>query len=134
MRECFHPGLPVVVASDSPVEPYSTIFEDDGETAYFHAYDRRPLAEQILDAVHIYNVSAVVDHSLESVVEIIWSDDGLKSALLINDYPHAVFDFTTKRGYCRTNFPNFQRTDEGGGMKDSHEWDEAVMEHFCMAE
>jgi hypothetical protein len=41
----------------------------------------------------------------ESEVEILWSADRLKSALLINHLAYAVFDFFARRGYCRTNFP-----------------------------
>ena len=35
MQGRFTPGVPSYVASDSPSKPYSTVFEDDGETCYF---------------------------------------------------------------------------------------------------
>ena len=59
----------------------------------------------MLDAVHIYNVANVVDSDRESTAEIIWSSDGLKAALLINDVPHAVIDFAAECSYCKTGFP-----------------------------
>ncbi len=130
----FSPGEPFVIATDSHIEPYSTVFEDDGETAYFYAYDRRLTANQILDAVHIYNVSAVVDRQTDSVAEIVWSEDGLKSALLINDHPHAVFDFAAKRGYCRNDFPNFRPAADGVWDTSTHQWDDAVMRFFRRSE
>ncbi len=58
---------------------------------------------------------------------ILWSGDGIKCALLINAYPHAAFDFEAKRGYCRTNFPNFPKTSAGCWDSSDHHWsDEAI--------
>jgi hypothetical protein len=128
VQQRFRPGITVVFAAESPTEHFSTVFEDDGETGYFYAHDRRTEEGQILDAVHIYNVSAVLDRQIESVAEIVWSDDGLKSALLINDYPHAVFDFAAKRGYCRNDFPNFRPVVHGEWDTRTHQWDDAVMQ------
>ena len=91
------------MASDSPKSSFSGVFEDDGETAYFYAYDRAN--PQILDAVHIYNVANVVDRHRESEVEILWSSDGLKAGLLINGYLHAVLNFEIRKAYSRNNFP-----------------------------
>ena len=124
----FRPGEEVFIASDSSTGTYSTVFEDNGETGYFYAYDRQ--FNSILDAVHIYNVSSVIDRHLNSVAEIVWSEDGLKSALLINRYPHAIFDFAAKRGYCRTNFPNVRPATHGRWKQSTHQWDDAVMRFF----
>lgn len=106
MAAVFTPGEETFYASDSPTSSFSGVFEDDGETGYFYAYDRAaPDDARILDACHIYNVANVVDSDRASEVEVIWTDDGLKAALLINDYAHAVIDFVARRAYCRTNFP-----------------------------
>ena len=43
--------------------------------------------------MHIYNVASVTDKDKASTVRIGWTADGCKVVLLINDYPHAVFDF-----------------------------------------
>ncbi len=81
----------------------------------------------ILDAVHIYNVKNIVDRDKPSILCIVWSEDGNKCALLINDYPHAAFDFVAKRGYCRTNFPNFSHPGKDGWLRSDHSWsDDAV--------
>ena len=102
----FTPGEETFYPSDSPSSSFSGVFEDDGQTGYFYAYDRSaPEDARILDACYIYNVANVLDHDRTSEVEVIWTIDGLKAALLINDYPHAVIDFRAKRAYCRTNFP-----------------------------
>ena len=85
-------GTPTFIPQDSPDSRYGAYFEDDGETGYFYAVDM--LAQQkILDAVHIYNVRGVVDRDKPSQVRIVWSEDGSKCALLINNYLHAAFDF-----------------------------------------
>lgn len=105
MIERFRPGSDTWIASDSPSSQYSGVFEDDGETAYFYAYDRGNPEQPILDAVHIYNVSNVVDRDRESEAEIVWSRDGLKAGLLVNGQLHAVLDFEARAGYCLNNFP-----------------------------
>jgi len=59
----------------------------------------------ILDALHMYGAEDVTDAHLPSTVQVVWSGDGMKSLMLINNYPHAVFNFEDKRGYCKFNFP-----------------------------
>ena len=125
--QTFKPGDRVTFASDSPTHPYNAFFEDDGETGYFYAMNVDRSENMILDAVHIYNVANVSDRQRLSSLSIVWSNDGLKCALLINDYPHAAFDFAAKRGYCRTNFPNFPTTTTDCWPSSDHSWsDEAV--------
>ncbi len=51
------------------------------------------------------NVQNIIDVYRSLLFQIIWSSSGLKGALFINNYPHAVFDLENRRGYCRTNFP-----------------------------
>ena len=110
----------------SPMNELVTVFEDDGTTGYFYARDQSGSGNPILDTLHIYNVSDVAGVRRPSLVEIIWSKDGLKSALVINNYVHAVFDFESKRGYCRTGFP----PPETEWTRHSHEWDDAVLKLF----
>jgi hypothetical protein len=128
VRERLTVGRPIVIAAQSVSDSLGTLFEDDGVTGYFYAV-RLP-DHEILDAVHIYNAASVVDRDREWEVEIIWSSDGLKSALLINQYAHAVFDFSAKRGYCRTDFPNSLRTEDDGWHTEFHLWDDTVMKSF----
>ncbi len=123
----FQPGDNSFVAEDSPGGHHSAFFEDDGDTGYFYAVDLARTDHRILDAVQIYNVANVVDKARPSSLEIIWSEDGLKCALLINGYPHAAFDFAAQRGFCRTNFPNFPDQSEGCWSQSDHSWsDDAV--------
>ena len=111
-------GTPIVIEAPGPNRRYTVIFEDDGDTGYFYAVDPAKDPEPIQDAVQIYNVQAVTDRAIPSVVEIVWSSDNLKAELLINKQPHAVFDFAAKQGYCRSGFP----TSHGEWSKAGHTW------------
>jgi hypothetical protein len=119
----FTPGYETWYACDSPVAAFTVIFEDDGETACFYAYDRAN-ESRILDAVQIYAVHSVVDKNMESVAEIVWSADGMKAALFINGYPHAIVNFAERSSYCRTGFPT-PPSDWGRGR-----WSEDLLEWF----
>lgn len=50
----------------------------------------------------------------------------MKAGLFINRYPHAIFDFTAKRGYCRTNFPPPSK--EWSSFYENHEWDDNAVD------
>ena len=119
-------GKPVVVDGLSPVTRFAVVFEDDGDTGYFYGLDTTRKDNRILDALHIYDVKGVTDGDVPSVVQIMWSTDGLKSALLINKYPHAIFDFEAKRAYCRTAFPPPIESWSAEG----HEWDDKALGLF----
>ncbi len=125
-QETINVGEEKSIFGESHKGRFATVFEDDGETGYFYALDAEKSDNQICDAVHIYNIKDVVDKDIPSKIEIVWSEDGLKSALLINDFPHAVFDFSAQRGYCRTNFPP---SDENW-TKFEHEWTDEAFELF----
>lgn len=126
-EEIFKPGKNVFLASDCPGSSYSAAFEDDGETGYFYALDRAGPEQMILDAVHVYNVANVSDRDRSSSLSIVWSEDSMKCALLINGYAHAAFDFRAKRGFCRTNSPNFPNSQPGYWDSSDHAWsDEAI--------
>ena len=86
---------------------YGVVFEDDTDTGYFYAIQLDPETggQQILDAVHIYNIEDIPENERDGVVKIIWSTNWLRCALIINSYCHAVFDFENQGGYCRNEFP-----------------------------
>jgi hypothetical protein len=133
-EEVFLVGTPTIIPHDSPDGHHSAFFEDDGETGYFYALDLSRTPDMILDAVHIYDVASVVDRDRPSKLKIVWSKDGSRCALLINDYPHAAFDFFARRGYCRTNFPNFRNPEDGSWMKADHSWADGAVSWIGQAE
>jgi hypothetical protein len=119
-------GQPTVVEGPSPRAPFGVVFEDEGTTGYLYGLDLSCEDKPIIDALHIYNVDQVVDRDKPSLVQLVWSRDGLKAALLINKYPHAVFDFEARRGYCRTGFPPpFRKWTEF-----DHAWDDKAIDLF----
>ena len=122
-------GTPLVVEGAAPEGRYVAVFEDDGDTGYFYALDPSSEGNSIQDALHIYNVASVTDRVVPSLVKIAWSVDSLKAILLINGYPHAVFDFESQRGYCRSGFP--PPSPSSAWARYNHEWSESAVELFA---
>ena len=104
LEETFTVGQDTFFDSVSPTSSFGVTFEDDLTTGYFYAVDTKPDL-QILDALHIYNVADIIDKDKPSIIQIVWSYNGLIASLLINNYCHAIFDFNSKGGYCRNGFP-----------------------------
>ncbi len=122
-------GSPTIVEGSAPEGSLLAVFEDDGSTGYFYALDTSQEKQPIQDAMLIYNVANASDRTKPSTVTIGWSFDNRKSVLLINEYPHAVFDFSAKQGYCRTGFPPSTTGCEWASH--SHEWCDAAIKLFA---
>ena len=118
-------GTPVTFNCPSPKTSFAVVFEDDGETGYFYGLNPENKKQPVLDALHIYNVKDILDENVSVKVEIIWSEDGLKSRLVINGFTHAVFDFESRKAYCRTNFPRPDRR-----FTNSHKWKDEALDLF----
>ncbi len=118
-------GQENVLFCPSPLNNYEVVFEDDGKTLYFYGMDRSLDGNPIVDALHIADVDSITDGHLPSSVHIVWSGDGLKALLLINNHPHAAFNFLSQYAYCRTGFPGNRNWSTRG-----HDWDDTVMELF----
>lgn len=118
-------GNPATLDCPSPQTDYSVVFEDDGEAGYFYGLNLDNKKQPVLDALLIYNVKDILDEKVSIKVEIIWSEDGLKSRLTINGFTHAVFDFESKKAYCRTNFPAPDRR-----FTNSHKWSDDALDLF----
>jgi hypothetical protein len=105
-RATLRVGQPLVVDADSPGGRFATVFEDDGETGVFYAVDTDVEdGNPVQDALLVYVCADVSDGEMASALEIGWSDDGLKALLLINDAPHAAFDFARRQGWCLLALP-----------------------------
>jgi hypothetical protein len=106
-EQLFIAGEETFIESNSSENNYAVVFEDDTETGYFYAieFNKETTQQQILDAVHIYEVEHIPVEKRPGTIKIIWSTDWLKCALLINNYCHAIFDFAGQCGYNRNEFP-----------------------------
>ena len=99
-------GHAVVVDADSPAGRYAVVFEDDGDAGSFYAVDTDVEdGNPVQDALLVYVAADVTDAELASTLEIGWSRDGQKALLLINDVPHAAFDFAQRQGWCLSALP-----------------------------
>ncbi len=125
-KEKFQVGEEIVLMSTSADGQHKVVFEDEGETGYFYAVDPREGQNCILDAMYIYDVKGVSDRHIPSVALIIWSADGQKASLLINNHPHAVFDFASCRGFCRDEFPPPHK----GSLWTRHAWTDDLRQWF----
>ncbi len=130
MHDTLHVGAPKVIEAFADRTPYGAVLEDDGDVAYFYGLDTRLGDRAVLDAVYLYAVPTVVDHPTDELnatepcdVEIVWSEDQQRVALLLNGRPHAAFDFAARRGFCRTNFPS-----SSGWSRAGHAWDDRAVD------
>jgi hypothetical protein len=104
---------PFTVGQDTFIEcmsnenNYGVVFEDDTDTGYLYAVEVEPGSgkQNILDALHIYNIEDIPQEQRKGNLKIIWSTDWQRCALIINNYCHAVVDFENHGGYCRNEFP-----------------------------
>ena len=126
LTELLMVGVECVFESDSEDNSHGVVFEDDGSTGYFYARDYSIPDQLFVDALHIYSAEGVTDRDVESNLSIIWSNDWRYAALIINQYPHAAFDFKEKTGYSRDNFPE---ADPKTGWT-HHPWDDSIRSQF----
>jgi len=127
-EQSFVVGDETFVACDSLDGRHAAIFEDDGTTGYFYAYDVSN-EQPIQDTLLIYSVCDVPVDARAGVIKIGWATDNQKVALLIDDHMHAVFDFSSKQGYCRTGFPPPSVTGSWGS--EGHAWRDSAVELFA---
>ncbi len=120
------------LTSNSPVVPWSVVFEDEGTAGYLYARDRSwPTEEQsILDAMLIYNVRSLQNSGRERIAAVQWSRDGVQAVFYIDGTPQAFIDFAARESFCRSNFPNFVEQKGDVWRKTSHAWDEAKIRAF----
>ena len=106
-EQAYTAGESTFVECTNEENNFAVVFEDDTDTGYFYALEVEPGTgkQNILDAVHIYNLEEVPETARKGTIRIIWSKDWLRCALVINNYCHAIFDFQNQGGYCRNEFP-----------------------------
>jgi hypothetical protein len=129
--QTFTPGK-ANLRSNSPIVPWTVVFEDEGAAGYLYACDRsfRNEEQSILDAMLLYNVGSLEEPARECLAAIQWSRDGLQAVFYIDGTPQAFLDFATRQSFCRSNFPNFMEQQGDTWRKASHAWDEAKITSF----
>ncbi len=107
-------GEDVFIESFAQENRHGVVFEDDGETGYFYAVERDGEGQgmRVLDALHIYesregaeSVQAGGEATAETKLQIVWSRDWEKCALVMDGYCHAIYDFKAQGGYNINEFP-----------------------------
>lgn len=140
----FTPGR-AFLQSDSPTASWRVVFEDEGVAGYFYAHDRslapqgqmesgETFEQSIVDAMLIYNVGVLRENEGKAprrrLAAVEWSRDGQQAVLYLDGTAQALFDFEARRGYCRSNFPNFLEESTGTWRRASHAWEDAVLQRF----
>lgn len=100
-------GEDLFLESFSPENSFGVVFEDDGDAAYFYAVekDKEGAGVRILDALHIHERDEEDEVSEKRRLQIVWSRDWLKCALVVAGQCHALFDFEAHGGYNINEFP-----------------------------
>ena len=101
---------------------FGVVFEDDGETGYFYATNER--LDEILDALHLYNVGDPVQLKPGDEVFIVWNPALRKAGIFYHNQFQAIVDFKRRCACCRTGFPPRIHT---GWCQSAHEWDESLV-------
>ena len=100
------PGEDLFEQSHSPENSYGVVLEFDGETLYLYALDTGAQEGEmgILDALFIWQRQEEPD-KLPVKLQLFWSQDWQKCALVIDGKCHAIFDFAAHGGYNVSEFP-----------------------------
>ena len=130
MHQTLHLGAPTVIEAYADRTPFGAVLEDDGEVAYFYGIDTRRGKRSVVDFMYLYCISDLEQHPSPDIkldvpcdVEIVWSENQDRVALLLNGRAHAAIDFTAKRACCRSNFPP-----SSGWSSSGHAWDDHVVD------
>jgi hypothetical protein len=108
------PGQDLFIESLSPENYFGTVFEDDGDSAYFYAVemDKEGTGLKVLDALHIFetdegpgDAELLLTAGQPVKLLVVWSRDWEKCALVIGGLCHAIFDFKAHGGYSINEFP-----------------------------
>ncbi len=133
------------LCSDSPLAPWTAIFEDEGPAGYLYACDRsrqprvqgvlepggQEVSEQsVLDAMLIYNRSFLPEPERQRLASIQWSRSGEQCVLYIDGAAQAFVDFAARLSFCRSDFPNYLQEQGESWRRHTHQWNQALIEQF----
>ncbi len=101
----------------------AVVFEDDGDTGYFYATDGSQ--QEIFDALLVYDRSDSGALQPGEEAFVVWNPARQRAGLYYHDSFQAIFDFSAKRGVCRSGFPTEVPT-QFGWSKVGHGWDDSM--------
>jgi hypothetical protein len=122
-RIIVHAGTRSVLESFPEGSSFGSVFEDDRDTGYFYGLQAGGKESRILDALHIYDVGRDVEADQLVRIDIRWSEDHSRTALLVDGLVRAAFDFANCRAVCRSDFPPAD-----GSFTSMHRWDDSVVD------
>jgi hypothetical protein len=127
----FTPGR-AFLSSNSPVVPWTAVFEDEGPAGYLYACDRSQQTQEhsIMDAMLIYNRASLEDNARERIASVQWSRDGQQCVLYLDGNAQAFIDFASHTSFCRSDFPNYIQEQGDTWRKSTHAWDDATLQRF----
>jgi hypothetical protein len=112
MHQTLHVGALTVIETFADRTPYGVVLEDDGEVAYFYGLDTRRGDRAVVDSLYLYCVSDLEQHPREDLkievpcdVEIVWSADQERVALLMNGRAEACLRLCRQAGVLPQQFP-----------------------------
>ena len=92
-------GTECFLDSVSPSTKYAVVFEEDGATGFFYALDTSLAGQQVVNALHIYDVGTGQEAGKTVRLAVVWSEDGLRTGLKRDRELVAVFDFSSSTGW-----------------------------------
>ena len=99
---------------------FAVVFEDNDQSGFLYVTDER--SENVLDALHLYDVNDDARPRSGDQLFIIWNPELEKAGLFYKNLFLAVVDFKNQTACCRSGYP--PRT--GEWCKSSHEWNDQM--------
>jgi len=118
-------GSRVVIESKARGSNWEVVFEDDGRCGYLYAVDASKGDNAVLDTLLIYEAPSVKDKEAVSL-SLMWREDGMAAAVLVNGHAQGVFNFASNHGYSRLDGvpPNKAWT------AFTHHWEDTALNPF----
>ncbi|PVZ62958.1 DUF2251 domain-containing protein [Pelagibaculum spongiae] len=124
-EETFLVGQELVVESQASNGRWGVIFEDDGVQGMLHMLDSSLTESPLLETLTIYYVEGVDKPDQDVELQIAWSEKEDAVVLVLNDYPHAVVDFSKQQACCRLN-----RAVSYNNWNVDYRWDDQLLQPF----
>jgi hypothetical protein len=128
--ETYYPGQGFYLESDCPQGRYQVAFEENWEAAWFHLIDTRidtkVDADKPQHSLWLYQPQNDAELFCEpdgtGLINIIWSSDGKRVGLFINNRGLALFDIEHRYAFCHEPIPSTAQS-----RWQQHPWDDRLL-------